>query len=536
MTWRPSEHGGWLVCAIDDLPADALGPDATMTQDPDVLDTWFSSALWPHSTMGWPAPTAEMAKYYPTSVLSTARDIITLWVARMVIFGQFNTGDVPFRDVFIHPVIQDGHGKRMSKTAGNGIDPVDIIDLYGADTLRFTLASLATETQDLRMPVEKSKLPDGRQVNTSERFEQGRTFPNKFWNASRFALMNLADFTPAPVDESDLATEDRWILQGLDELGGAVTTALGAFRFAEATPPPPRLHLERLLRLVRRVPQGPPPRPGNAPRRATRRSPSVLDGLCRLLHPIMPFVTEQVWQALNVLAPVRGLDGATRSAESVCIAAWPSFEGHVAAPRGEEWEVVESWRSVIQAIRNMRAEREVAAAAKVAPILVAAEPTAGRLRQGTPYIASLVGASDVTIVPHADRPADAAVSVLADVEIILPLTGLIDKEAERSRHRKALTDLDRQIGPIRAKLSNANFLERAPADVVSQQQAKLADLDAQRATIAALLGEVVSPAQASRVAIHHVVPPASRTPPRRSGSSFRVGSWTDSAPASRASR
>ena len=154
VAWRQAEAGGWLVCAESDLRGDELGPGHTLVQDPDVLDTWFSSALWPHSTLGWPDETPELTKYYPTSVLSTARDIITLWVARMVIFGLFNRGEVPFRDVYIHPIIQDGHGKRMSKSAGNGVDPVDIIEIYGADALRYTLAAGATETQDLRIPVE----------------------------------------------------------------------------------------------------------------------------------------------------------------------------------------------------------------------------------------------------------------------------------------------------------------------------------------------------------------------------------------------
>ena len=214
VVWVQAEHGGWLIGAEHDLQGHELGAGHLLTQDPDVLDTWFSSALWPHSTLGWPEQTPELAKYYPTSVLSTARDIITLWVARMVIFGQFNCGDIPFRDVFIHPVIQDGDGKRMSKSAGNGIDPVDIIDTYGADALRFTLAASATETQDLRMPVEPVKNSDGlyavrpapgepiewveqgiwkkapkeQRINTSDRFELGRTFPNKIWNAARLVL------------------------------------------------------------------------------------------------------------------------------------------------------------------------------------------------------------------------------------------------------------------------------------------------------------------------------------------------------------
>ncbi len=232
--WRKSQTGGWLISAETDLAPDALGPGHILRQDPDVLDTWFSSALWPHSTLGWPERTPELAKFYPTSVLSTARDIITLWVARMVIFGQFNMGDVPFRHVYIHPVIQDGQGKRMSKSAGNGVDPVDIIEIYGADALRYTLALGATETQDLRMPVEKAKLPDGRRINTSERFEQGRNFANKFWNAARFVMMNLDDYSPGPLDLKTLPLEDRWILSGLDETIAETSSDLEAFRFAEA--------------------------------------------------------------------------------------------------------------------------------------------------------------------------------------------------------------------------------------------------------------------------------------------------------------
>ena len=258
----PGESGGWLVCAESDLSRDALGPAHALVQDPDVLDTWFSSALWPHSTLGWPEATPELAKFYPTSVLSTARDIITLWVARMVIFGLFNRQEVPFRDVYIHPVIQDGLGRRMSKSLGNGVDPVDIIEIYGADALRYTLAAGATETQDLRIPVEKLKLPDGRTINTSERFEQGRNFANKFWNAARFALMNLEGYEPGPISRESLPIEDRWILDGLDRTIAAVTSNLEQFQFAEAARQLARLHLGGLLRLVPRVRQGPAPRPG----------------------------------------------------------------------------------------------------------------------------------------------------------------------------------------------------------------------------------------------------------------------------------
>src|SRR5262245_27708570 len=303
VTWRPGESGGWRICAEIDLGGDELGPDHPLVQDPDVLDTWFSSALWPHSTLGWPEETPELARFYPTSVLSTARDIITLWVARMVIFGLFNRGDVPFRDVFIHPVIQDGDGKRMSKSAGNGIDPVDIIDLYGADALRYTLASSATETQDLRMPVEKATLPDGRQVNSSERFEQGRTFPNKFWNAARLVLLNLEGYEPAPVNVAALPTEDRWILGLLRQTAHEATRELERFDFSGVTG---RLReftwnefCDWYVEFLKGRLRDPATRPD-----AQRVLAAVLDGICRLLHPILPFVTEQVWQALGAVAPV----------------------------------------------------------------------------------------------------------------------------------------------------------------------------------------------------------------------------------------
>ena len=454
--------------------------------DPDVLDTWFSSALWPHSTLGWPEPTAEMAKFYPTSVLSTARDIITLWVARMVIFGEFNTGDVPFRDVFIHPVIQDGKGQRMSKSAGNGIDPVDIIDLYGADALRFTLASAATETQDLRMPVDKATLPDGREVNTSERFEQGRTFPNKFWNAARFALMNLEGYEPGPVARGDMAVEDRWILSLLAKTAAGATGELESFGFADAAR---RLRdftwndfCDWYVEFAKGRLRDPASRPV-----AQRVLATALDGLCRLLHPIVPFVTESVWQALNEVAPTRGLPEPATAEESVCIAAWPSYPE--AWHDAEAEAVVAQWQEKIAAIRNLRAERNVPTSAKIAPIILAGEPVASVLRSGEDFIKTLTNASSVTIAESADRSGEYAFLVLGDAEILLPLEGLIDREAEAARHKKALADIDKQLASIRSKLGNEGFVSRAKPEVVAQQRAKEAELTTQREAILKLLGE-----------------------------------------------
>ncbi|MBX6312888.1 MAG: valine--tRNA ligase [Isosphaeraceae bacterium] len=485
VTWRASESGGWLICAREDLPPDALGPGHVLEQDPDVLDTWFSSALWPHSTLGWPEATPELEKYYPTSVLSTARDIITLWVARMVIFGLFNMGDIPFRDVYIHPVIQDGEGRRMSKSLGNGVDPVDIIDLYGADALRYALAALATETQDIRMPVEKTRLPDGREVNTSERFEQARPFANKLWNAARFALLNLEGYEAAPVRPGDLMVEDRWILSLLSRAARQATDDLEHFQFSEVAR---RLReftwgafCDWYIEFVKVRLRDPGHRPI-----AQRVLAAVLDGLCRLLHPIMPFVTEQIWQALNAVAPRRGLPEPIEAAESVCIAPWPEYP--------EAWidleaeAVVAQWQEKITALRNLKAERKIPDKAQVAPLVVAPPPVLEVLRRGEPFFRSLANAATVRFSTSAPRPAECAVAVLADAEVILPLEGLIDKEAEAARHRKALADLDRQLASIRAKLGNPGFLAHAKPEVIEQQRAKEAELAAQRASVAALLG------------------------------------------------
>ncbi len=233
------------VCVEDGHPdIEELLEDSGFVRDPDVLDTWFSSALWPHSTLGWPENTAELQRYYPGSVLSTAREIITLWVARMVLTGRYNIGTVPFHDVYIHAVIQDGQGRPFKKTLGNGFDPVDIIEVYGADALRFTMASLTTETQDIRMPMKKVKLDDGRELQSSERFELGRNFCNKLWNASRFAFMNLAAHSAdegkrgveprGSLDVSALPIEDRWILSQTSRAVAEVQDALRHYQFSRA--------------------------------------------------------------------------------------------------------------------------------------------------------------------------------------------------------------------------------------------------------------------------------------------------------------
>ncbi|HEY2154768.1 MAG TPA: class I tRNA ligase family protein, partial [Isosphaeraceae bacterium] len=384
------------------------------------------------------------------------------------------------------PVILDGEGQRMSKSKGNGVDPVDIVDLYGADTLRFALASLATETQDIRIPVEKVKLPDGREVNNSPRFEQARTFPNKFWNAARFALMNLEGYEPGPVDVSTLPVEDRWILSLLTKTAVGATGELETFAFADAAR---RLRdftwndfCDWYVEFAKGRLRDPETRPV-----AQRVLATALDGLCRLLHPIVPFVTESVWQALNEVAPMRGSPEPSPAAGSVCIAPWPNYPETWLDPEAEA--VVAQWQEKIAAIRNLRAERNVPTSAKIAPIILAGEPVASILRSGEAFIKALANASSVTITEKAERSGEYAFLVLGDAEILLPMAGLIDREAETARHRKSLGDIDKQLASIRAKLGNEGFVSRAKPEVVEQQRSKEAELAAQREAVLKLLGE-----------------------------------------------
>ena len=328
-------------------------------REDDVLDTWFSSALWPHSTLGWPEQTEELKYYYPTSVLITNRDILTLWVARMVLMGLHNVGEVPFHEVYIHPKILDGYGEGMSKSKGNGVDPIDVIEKFGADALRFGLAYLTTETQDIRLPVEfecpscqklieqtrenrmlpriKCKhcgqpfstqwaekpedkaLPRGAMVN--ERFELARNFCNKLWNASRFALMNLEGFDPGRVSDDELMVEDSWILSRLATVTQQVTDALAEYRYADAARTLYDFAWDEFCSFYVEMVKGrlqEEPEKGTVPICGTpegagkwglslfgsrpvaqRLLAHVLDTLLRLLHPMIPFLTEEVWQRLG---------------------------------------------------------------------------------------------------------------------------------------------------------------------------------------------------------------------------------------------
>jgi valyl-tRNA synthetase len=521
VVWRrDEEHDQWLVCALEDLPADALGPDQPLTQDPDVLDTWFSSALWPHATLGWPDDTPELRYYYPTSVLVTSRDIITLWVARMVITGLYNTGQVPFYHVYIHPKILDGFGETMSKTKGNGIDPLDIIERYGADALRYSMVKLATETQDARMPVanvcphcdrlvpvrpehmylrtrrvtcphckkdfrpggpwpdEDPELPTAKQA--SERFEEGRNFANKLWNAARFLLLHLEDYTPADLSTVELPIEDRWILSRLTATVAEVTQALEEYRFSEVVRLGYDFIWSEFCDWYVELSKGRLKQPDRRPL-AQRLLTGVLDALLRLMHPVMPFVTETIWQALNAAAPVRGLPVPAPAPDSVMIAPWPQPP---AAWRDLEVERrFQRLQELVRAVREVRSRYQIDARQPLTVSVRCAAPVAADFQQLAPFLTQLAGVAHLEAGPDVLRPRQAASYLRPDFEAHISLAGLIDVAAEIRRLEKQLADKTRHLQTVQAKLNNPAFVSRAAPEVVQQQRDLAADLTTQIASL-----------------------------------------------------
>lgn len=514
-------------------------------QDPDVLDTWFSSALWPHSTLGWPEQTPELGYYYPTSVLVTSRDIITLWVARMVITGLYNQKDVPFRQVYIHPKILDGFGETMSKTKGNGIDPLDIIDRYGTDALRFGMVYLATETQDSRMPVSNvcpnpecgvlvpvkqehmymrtrkiacpsckkpfrpggpwpdvdKELPTARQA--SEKFEIGRNFANKLWNAARFLLLNLEGYTPAAIKLEDLPIEDRWILSRLATTTRAVTEQLEGFRFSEAARSIYDFTWSEFcdwyLEMSKgRLKSGDSGEPGaSAPggtsgtggrHLAQRVLIGVLDAILRLVHPIMPFVAESIWQALGEAAPDRGLPAPSKAAESVVIAPWPDFP---AAWQDKAMEQrIARMQELVRFVREVRNRYTLDARTPLDLSVRCGPAVAGDFKLLTPFITLLAGVGKLDCGPDVQKPPQSASLVNPEFEAWVSLRGLIDVKAEIGRLEKQLAEKGKHLQSTRAKLGNSSFVDKAPAEVVQQQREMVADLENQIKSLESNLQEL----------------------------------------------
>ncbi len=458
-------------------------------RDTDVLDTWFSSALWPFSTMGWPEDTPELKSFYPGDVLCTAREIITLWVSRMVMMGQYCVGDIPFRDVYIHAMIQDGEGRKMSKSLGNGIDPLVAIDSHGADAMRFTLASMTTDTQDIRMPVVQMTLPDGRVANTSPKFDIGRNFCNKLWNASRFAMMNLDGIDPAKFDKNKLSIEDRWILSRLAGTIAEVTESLEAFKFSE-----PMMSLYKFfwndfcdwyLEWAKFRMQQDEQKPITQNVLAF-----VLDQTLRLLHPFIPFITEGIFQRLNQVTPSRGLAGIVdaKKSDALVVADWPGrIDGLKDADAEKEIAIVQA---VIRIVRDIRNDRNTGPKELLVVSAKARQEDVDILSRNAKLIERLAGAKEFNAGVKTAKPANAAVGIAESTEVYVH--NAIDVEAERQRLEKQKDKVEKAKVAAEAKLNNENFVNKAKPEVVAQARDKLAELSKQLQAIEKHLTELDS--------------------------------------------
>ena len=412
-------------------------------QDEDVLDTWFSSALWPFSTMGWPDKTPELDYFYPTSVLVTGYDIIFFWVARMIFSGMEQMKAVPFRDVFIHGIVRDDKGRKMSKSLGNGIDPIEVIDKYGADALRFTLSTGIGPGNDTRFYY--------------ERVEANRNFCNKIWNASRFLLMNLEaeDFTlPAQLD-----LEDKWILSKYNTLVKEVTENIDKYELGIAAD---KLYsfiwdnfCDWYIELCKTRLTG---EDKEASLRAQKVLGHVLSGTMQLLHPFMPFITEEIWQALPHEGP------------SIMVSSWPKADDSLIFP-AEEAEM-EEIMAAIRAIRNRRSEMNVPPSKKAALIIVTQKPDL--FADAEPFMKRLAWASQVTV--QSEAPADAGkmvACVTQACQVLMPMADLVDLDKERERLEKELENAENMVKRTQAKLQNESFVSRAPQNVVDAEKEKL---------------------------------------------------------------
>jgi len=416
-------------------------------QDEDVLDTWFSSALWPFSTLGWPDETEDLSYFYPTNVLVTGYDIIFFWVARMIFSGLEHRKEVPFRDVLIHGIVRDSQGRKMSKSLGNGIDPLEVIDKYGADSLRMSLIIGNSPGNDMRFHYEK--------------VEANRNFANKLWNAARFILMNLENIHGQPLKPGELEIADKWIISRYNNLVKEVTDNLDKYELGLAAQ---KIYdftwnefCDWYIELVKGRLYG---TDDEARATALHTLIYVLQNTLKLLHPFMPFITEEIWQHL----PHEG--------ESIMISPWPEVnEGQI----NEDAEVeMQALMDAIRAIRNIRAEMEVPPSRKAKLILVTSNENIKMFQNTKLYFEKLAGASEVLIQTDNSGIPSNAVSVVTDkVQIFIPLEDLVDFEKEMERLTKEKKHLEKELARANNKLSNENFVKKAPPAVVQEERNKL---------------------------------------------------------------
>lgn len=515
VVWRRNEaNDGWLLCSQSENLKEDVVPGCVIKREEDVLDTWFSSALWPHSTLGWPDKTPELDYYYPTSALITSRDIISLWVARMVLAGYYNTGRKPFQQVFIHPKILDKYGEGMSKSKGNGVDPVAVMEKFGADALRFALVYLTTDSQDVRLSLdfecpycgavieqtkknrtqhvvecqkckksfstqwadtpEEKALPLGPVVG--ERFEVARNFCNKLWNASRFVMINLEGFQPRPIDVNELYVEDRWILSRLTSVSKRVTESLEQYKFSDAARALYDFAWDEFCSFYVEISKA---RLFDPERRGLVQNVliNVLDALLRLLHPITPFVTEEVWRRLADFAPVRGMKELCAATESIAVAPWPTVEETWIDPNIEAQFA--QFQEALRCVRDARARQNVPPRTDVNFAIKCSAEIAELLRPMSEYFKSMACSIATEFGPNVVPPALSSNATTSAMEIYVDVADLIDVPAEIQKKEKEIEKLNGFIKSKEAKLSGS-FVEKAPAQVVEKERASLEDLRTQR--------------------------------------------------------
>jgi valyl-tRNA synthetase len=455
-----------------------FGVDVQLVQDPDVLDTWFSSGIWPFSTLGWPEETADLEMYYPTSTLVTGFDIIFFWVARMTMMSGYLTGKMPFKDVYIHGLVLDENGKKMSKSANNGIDPLLLIDKYGTDALRYTLIrEVVGAGQDIRIQY-------NRKTDESESVEASRNFTNKIWNAARFVMINLEEKTPqqwGTPDRSNLEVADRWILSRFHQTAQQTGEYIDRYALGEAAKGLYEFFWGDLcdwyIELVKsRLLEDADP----TSKLVTQQTLAfVLDGILKLIHPFMPHVTSEIWQTFTQSeSPLARLEkGGTGD---ISIQPYPIADiSLIDTELDREFELL---IGVTRTIRNLRAEAELKRAIKVAIIIQSdSEQERQTLERGRTYLCDLAQIEELTIVDRlATEPERSIASVFATVQIILPLTGVVDLEAFKAKIQKKIDKIDKEIESIHSRLNNTKFMERATPEVVQQTKDSLTEAEKQK--------------------------------------------------------
>ena len=429
-----------------------------LEQETDVLDTWFSSALWPFSTLGWPEKTETLKKFYPTTVLCTGFDILFFWVARMIMMGIKFMDDVPFRHVYIHALIRDAEGQKMSKTKGNVLDPLEVMEQYGTDALRFTLAAFAAQGRDIKLD--------------EDRIDGYRNFCNKLWNASRFVLMNLEGYegTCQLDEQADRSIADQWILSRLNNTTREVNQALEDFKFNDAALTVYKFIWNEYCDWYIEFSKSRLAVEGPGKKAAQNVLLHVLEASLKLLHPFMPFITEEIWQKLP------------KNGDSIMISAFPEFRADRSDAKVEE--AMGKVMEVITGVRNIRGEMNLNPGLKLnALIKTGHADLEATLKKHAGFIRELARVDQITIGPDIVKTEVSASSVLGGMDLIIPLEGMMDFAEEKNRIEKELKKIAKDLIFLDKKLSNPNFVKKAPAEVIEKDEKRKTTLSEKQAKL-----------------------------------------------------